>query len=76
MTDLFDNFMFLCLALCDVCPLSILLWDFMDRLVCVWISGVLSLCMNPMVFYSIQMKVAETCYAANELECLAIVESV
>ena len=76
---MFDNFMFLCFALCDVCLLTISYGRqlyFMDRLVCAWISGVLSLCKNPMVFYSIQMKVAETWYAANELKCLANVESV
>ena len=31
---------------------------------------------KPVAFYSRQLKDAETCYAATELECLAVVESV
>lgn len=82
--DMYDDFMYLCNALCSLCLLTIpndddvfiLQTDASSR----GIAGVLNVCRDgqefPVAFYSKKLRPAETRYAATELECLAIVRAI
>ena len=74
----------LCTVLCDVCLLTnplvndelVLQTDASGHQISVVLSVYRNVVEKPVAFYSRQLKDAEKCYAATELECLAVVESV